>query len=69
MIPLIEEELRIKGYEVIDDGVVGRCILRNALEEADRKNELSSLGRVLVATNNLIIEGKKILSWDNIMYI
>ena len=69
MIPLIEEELRIKGYEIIDDGVIGRCILRNALEEADRKNELSSLGRVLVATNNLILEGKKILSWDNIMYI
>ena len=66
MIPLVEEQLRIKGYEIIDNGVIGECIIRNALEDAGRKDELSSLGRVLVATNNLILEGKKILSWDNI---
>jgi len=30
MIPFVEEQLRIEGYEMIDDGVFGRCIIRNA---------------------------------------
>ena len=50
---------------VLLEGVFSEMLWRKRIE----KNELSSLGRVLVATNNLILEGKKILSWDNIMYI
>ena len=70
LIPLVEEQLRIEGYEMIDDGVFGRCIIRNALVDAGREDELSSLGRVHVATNNLIYfnQGKKILSWDVCIY-
>ena len=53
LIPFVEEQLRIEGYEMIDDGVYGRCIIRNALVDASNR-ELSSQGRVHLATNNLI---------------
>ena len=53
MIPFVEDQLRIEGYEMIDDGVLGRCIIRNALVDASNR-ELSNQGRVHLATNDLI---------------
>ena len=55
MIPLVEEAMRIKGYEMKDSGVTRRCILRNALVDACKKDEqISTPGHVLIATENLV---------------
>jgi len=55
MIPLVEEAMRIKGYEMKDSGVTRRCILRNALLDACKKDErISTPGHVLIATENLV---------------
>ena len=54
MIPLVEEAMKIKGYETKDSGVTRRCIIRNALVDACKKDELSTPGHVLVATENLV---------------
>ena len=55
MIPLVEEAMKIKGYEMIDSGVTRRCILRNALLDACRKDEqISTPTHVLLAANNLV---------------
>jgi len=66
MIPLVEEAMRIKGYETKDSGVYRRCILRNALVDACKKDEqISTPGHVLVATENLVHfnPGKVLLIW------